>query len=122
SRLEPRPQDDEGLDDLSSQFVGALHGRGFQHRAMADQTALHFERRDAIAARLDDIIVAALEPEAAFLIAAQDIARVIPRAAKNLLGTLRFVPVLLHHARMGVAANAQDAVLPRRYRLHVIVQ
>src|SRR2546421_3567086 len=89
---------------------------------MAYQTTLDFKRRNAIAARLDDVVIAALEPEVAVLIARQHVTGVVPRAAKDLLRPFGFPPVFLHHARMRIAAHTQRAVLPNGYRLKVVVE
>src|SRR5438105_538047 len=89
---------------------------------MAYQAAFNLERRDAVAACLDDIVVAPFEPEVAVLIAGEHVPRVIPRATEDLLCLLRLPPVFLHHSRMGIAAHAKHAVLTRRHRLKIVIK
>src|SRR5262249_34139973 len=113
---------DKRLDHAAALRVGTLdHGR-FQNGRVADQAALDLEWRDAVAARLDDVVVAALEPEVAVGVAAQYVAGIVPRPAENLGRSLRLAPVLLHHARMAVAAHAQDAFLTIGHRLQIVVE
>src|SRR5262245_55101902 len=74
---------DEGLHDLATDGVRALDGGRFEHGRVADHGAFHLERRDAIAARLHHVVVAALEPEVAVLVAHEHVARVIPVTAED---------------------------------------
>src|SRR5207302_1019834 len=103
--------------DRATLGVGAFDDGRLEDRRVADQATLHLERRNAIAARLDDVVAAPLEPAIAVGIARQHVAGVIPRAAKYLGGLRRLVPVALHHPWVAVAANAQNPVFARRNRL-----
>src|SRR5262249_31580831 len=87
-----------------------------------DQATFYLERRDAIAARLDDVVIATLEPDVAVLVLRNHVARAVPRAAQDLSRLLWLVPVLPHHAGMTIATNAEDTVPPHRHRSKVVVQ
>src|SRR5262245_5283682 len=114
ARQESFAEHDEGLHDPATDQVGALDRRRFEHGRVTDQGGFNLERRDAIAARIDHVVVAALEPEVAVLVACEHVARVVPLAAEDLRSALGLVPILFHHAWMRVAAETEYALNPDR--------
>src|SRR5262249_30563034 len=80
---EPGAEHDEGLHDLAPDVVGALDHRSFEHGRVTDQSALNLERRDAISARIDHVVAAALEPEVAVLVAYEHVAGIVPLATED---------------------------------------
>src|SRR5262249_53439678 len=120
--LHSRLEDDERLDNLSTQLVRAFHGRDFEDGRVTYQTALYFKWRNPVAACFDDIVVPAFEPEIAVIVARQNVTRKIPFVPKHLGRALGFAPVPLHHSRVSVAPDRKHAILSRRNRPKVLAE
>src|SRR6185503_13087514 len=83
------------------------------HAGMALQHALDLVRRDAIAEALDDVVLAAQEPEIAVGIPPRVIAGEEPAVVLRLRGLLRLVPVLDEEPRV-VRGNAEHSFVAAR--------
>src|SRR5258708_2360627 len=81
--IRARAQHQERLDHAAAHRVGALHHRRLQDGRVAHQAALDLERRDAVAARLDHVVGAALEPQVAVRVAPHHVPGTVPRAAED---------------------------------------
>ena len=106
----PGRRHDEGFDHHPANRVRALDCRRLQHRWMGNHAALDLKRRDAVAAGLDHIVVTSAEPEVAVLIAREHVAGDVPGAAEDFGRSIGFPPVFLHHPRVAVAADAENAL------------
>src|SRR4029078_5179165 len=82
-----------------------------RHAGMALQHALDLVRRDAIAEALDDVVLAAQEPEIAVGIPPRVIAGEEPAIVLRVRGLLRLVPVLDEEPRV-VRGNADHSFAP----------
>ncbi len=69
-----RPELDEGLHDLGADLVGHAHDADHGHGGVLHQAFLDLARPDAVAARGDDVVVAALEEDVAILVDAAEVA------------------------------------------------
>ena len=91
SAAKPGFQRDESLDDLARGRIGLADHAGLGHRRVLHQRALHFERPDEVAGRLDDVVGATDEPVVAVGVAAREVAGQIPAADEALAVTLVLV-------------------------------
>jgi hypothetical protein len=74
ARGEAVPQDHEGLDGFSSYRVGHADSRGHYDCGVPCERIFNFRRTNAIAAAVDDIVGASLEPKVAVVVATAEIA------------------------------------------------
>ena len=101
---------DHRLDGLAQDFVGHAHDRRFGHAVQPMQDFLDLARTHLLAARLDDVVLAADEIQIALIVGPEQIAGVehhLTGQRARLEDPARFVrqlPVAFHHVR---SANDQ---------------
>src|SRR6185369_14910005 len=101
-----RPQCDIGLHKLAKRLVRNTDDRATGHAVELVDRVFHFARRDLLAARLDDVVLARDEVEEAVGIAAKDVAGAKAPAAvgarrEPLRRLSRSLPIALHDVRTG---------------------
>ncbi len=96
-----RLQHDERADDMHVGADGQFRAGDFGNVGMVGEHAFHLGRRDAIAERLDDLVVAAFVRDVAVDIHATEIAADEPLAAHDVRLLGGTVPVAEHQARVG---------------------
>src|SRR5439155_15145086 len=109
-------QDDEGLDDLAADRVGARHHGRLEDGGVLEERALDLEGPDAIASGDDDVVRAADEPEIAVLVALGAVARQVPLTAAAGTRLLGVLPVFAKEGRRRTA-EGEITNLPRRQLL-----
>ena len=109
--LETIRQHDRRLDGKAANRVGHTGDGAFTHRCVLKQLAFDLERPDAVAGRLDDVVVSANVPEVTVLVDPCGVAGVIP-AVVNRVRRLFRVAVVFHHDARGARLHA-DADLAR---------
>jgi len=70
------------LNELTALLIGNAGDCTFKNSRMCLQDAFHFKRRNAVSTRLDDVIVAAYEPEVTVIIKVSGVSGVIESAVK----------------------------------------
>ena len=83
-------QDDERLDDVAAQLVGAADHRGLGYRRMLQQAVFHLAGTDAMSGAGNDIVFAADEPEISLLVPVAHVTGAEP-VADELLPRCRLV-------------------------------
>ena len=101
-------EDDGGLHDLASYLVGHAGDGTFHHGGVGHQGAFHFERADAVAGTLDDVVGTAHEPQVAVFVLPGHVARVVDAVVPGLAGALRVAVVFLEEAEGFALAGADD--------------
>src|SRR5712691_1829824 len=87
---------DEGFRALAPFLVGDGDDRALHHGGMAGHTLLDLDRRDVLAARDDDVLLAVAQLDVAVGVPDADVARVEPAAAERLGGRLGLLEVAEH--------------------------
>src|SRR5262245_48481385 len=102
------PELNEGLHDLGTYLVGHADDTDHGDGGMAHQAFLDLARADAIAARGDDVVVAALEEDVAILVDAPEVAGQQPVAGELLRRRPGIAPVLPHNEGDVAPARGPD--------------
>ena len=121
ARRKAGAQRDERLHDLTAQIVGLADHAGLGDRGMRHQRGFDFERADALARGVDDVVGAALEPEVAVLVDVRGVAgEVVAGELEVLLVARGVVPDLAHHpGPAGLDAQQPERVGRERVALLV---
>ena len=100
---------DRRLDGEATNGIGHAGDSALAHRLVLEQLAFDLEGPDAVARRLDDVVVSADVPEVAVLVDPSGVARVVP-AVVNRVRRLFGVAIVFHHDARGTRLHA-DAYL-----------
>lgn len=101
-------EDDGGLDNLAADFVGHAGDGTLYDGRMGHQRTFHFERADAVARTLDDVVRTPHEPQVAVFVFPRHVARVVDAVVPGFTGTLRGAVVFLEQAEGLALVGADD--------------
>ena len=93
-------QHDGGFDNLPADFVWYAGDGAFNHGGMGHQRTLYLKRADAVARRLDDIVLAADKPVIAVLVAPCHVAGVVDAVVPCLVCQFGVAVVLLEQSEL----------------------
>ena len=120
ARLVAVSQNDERSGDLAADLVWHAHHRAHRHGGMTHERCLDLPGADAIAHRVDHVVLATPEPQVSVVVLDSEISGEQPAVVVLVRSGLGTVPVLEHHHRIG--GSHGDLALDAHDRFDVGVQ
>ena len=118
----PGLEDNERLDDQPPDHVGRPDDRCLLHGGVLHERALHLEGPDTVAGGLDDVVIAADEPEVAVLIHTRLVTGVVEPVLKDPLILLFVVQVAAEEPdRAGIQFDRDAPLLPDADRVSIVI-